>query len=215
MKTKKNKIIILLLSIAFVFCAGFLATALVNDYIGGSNNQSKNESDTLLTDNGLIDKDQIAKGTEYNAFYDNVEKETFELLSKYTNAKFNVTDKTYHITDASGKTKISMTDEYVLVMDKACEALLKNDLSYQEAQLLFVFTAENWDHYVEAKKFDNIGLGKEFEYPSSYYENYFKKPLEHYLKIDDRLIGDIRAAFDPDFYWTKGAPFGNADRLEK
>ena len=87
---KTNKIIILLLSIAFVFCACFLATALVNDHIGGSNNQSKNESDTLITDNGLIDKNQTAKETEYNAFYDNVEKETFELLSKYTNAKLNV-----------------------------------------------------------------------------------------------------------------------------
>lgn len=152
----------------------------------------------------LVNSALEAKMDEYCEFYEQNREKSAEVLSSYYRKKITVPKELY-------KENYELSDEYVEFIEKANKALLSKRLSFRDAQTLFVFVANVWSKYVDAKGLDE---GKEWDWFAVYFEEYFEEPFLFYSKMDEKLIGDLTVAFDPWWCWHPGAPWGNADRLE-
>lgn len=190
---QNKKLFLILISVIIVLCVGVIATYAI------TNNNNEKEPEVVYE----------TKDEEVRAYKDKVEIETYGLLSKYYGKKIKVVshDDKFEGTpseDGHGLTDIRLTQKYVDLFDKAIKVIETKKLSVDEARILFSFILPDWNLYLDTTGAANT--------PEAFPELY--GALMYYLSLDEKLEGDLSAAADPKMFWTKDAPYGNADRLE-
>lgn len=185
----KTKIIALLMLLTLV-----LAACTPSGDVSDAVSDDTSTSETFLT-----------KEQEIEKYLSDNNKATIDILSKNYNSKISIPDVAENIRHPDGREQRVMTQKYVETVDKAISLLESKKLSLDDARTLFIFVFDHWSLYLETKGMKNSAD----DFPELY------EALTYYLSVDEKLEGDLNAALDPGWYWTKGAPFGNADRLEK